>query len=97
VLEAYLYLVRASIKLGNINDATSYLQSAYSLNEKDARVIETKRFLDFTSLVRAVNSNSPTKKQILARIEDNLAREPGFSRKRYEEILSRLKARVFGG
>jgi hypothetical protein len=98
VLEAYLYLARASLKLGNLNDATSYLQSAYSINEKDARVIETKRFLDFASLVRAVNSNSLTqKREILARIENDLAREPNFLRKRYEEILGKLKARVSGG
>ena len=94
LLQGYLYLVRASMRLENERDAEEFMRQASLLNEKDAAVVETKHFLNFWLLVKAVNTGAPTSKAILARTENALQREPAFIRKQYESFLARVKARI---
>jgi hypothetical protein len=63
-------------------------------NEKDPTVVETKHFLNFWLLVRSVKADSPTRKALLTRVENDLQKEPPFIRRQYQGMLDSLKARI---
>jgi hypothetical protein len=94
VLQAYLYLARGSVRLKNPDDAFKYVRLASLIGEQDPKFLETKLFLNFWLLIRSIESSSPERKTLLSRLENDVMSESPFVRRRYQDMLNRLKLHI---
>jgi hypothetical protein len=97
IIQAYLYLVRISIKTNNLDDAKRYMNLALAINSKDPNALETYRFLGLWLLARSVQSRSPDTAALIANVEKDLEAQPKMFRRPYEALLGQLKAKTQRG